>query len=293
MLAIKHILFPLDFSDRCSAAAPYVEAMANRFGAKVTLISVAQPFDPSGLGDPGLLVTADTGALIAELKKRLDGALVKEFSGLNALQNNVERFADLGDPADVITSFAHQHAVDLIMMSTHGYGTFRTLLLGSVAAKVLHDAKCPVWTAAHGADLPSPDHVKPSVILCATDSTSRSLPLLKWAAEYSKGLSAELRLIHVVPGMDSFPASQMNQEFELDMKKEARDQIAKMQQSAGIEAHLAVESGNIAELVREEALRHGAGLVVVGRGVLKETLGRLRSNAYSIIRHAPCPVLSI
>ncbi len=288
MLAIKHILFPLDFSDRCSAAAPFIEAMANRFGAKVTLISVAQPFDTSGLGYPSLLLAADTGALLVELKNRLDGALVTEFSQLK-----VDRVADLGDPADVITSFAHQHDVDLIMMSTHGYGTFRSLLLGSVAAKVLHDAKCPVWTAAHGADLPTPDHVKPSVILCAIDSTPRSLPLLKWAAEYCKGLNAELRLIHVVPGMDSFPASQMNQEFELEMKKEARDQITIMQQLAGIEAHLEVASGNIAELVREEAQRHGAGLVLVGRGVLHETLGRLRSNAYSIIRHAPCPVLSI
>ena len=288
MLAIKHILFPLDFSDRSTAAAPFVEAMANRFGAKVTLISVAQPFDTSGLGYPSLLLAADTGALLAELKNRLDGALVKEFSQLK-----VDRVADLGDPSDVIASFAHQHDVDLIMMSTHGYGTFRSLLLGSVAAKVLHDAKCPVWTAAHGADLPSPDHVKPSVILCAIDSTPRSLPLLKWAAEYSKGLNAELRLIHVVPGMDSFPASQMNQEFELEMKKEARDQITKLQRSEGVEAHLEVASGNIAELVREEAQRHGAGLVLVGRGVLHETLGRLRSNAYSIIRHAPCPVLSI
>ncbi len=288
MLAIKHILFPLDFSDRSTAAAPFVEAMANRFGAKVTLISVAQPFDASGLGYPSLLLAADTGAMLAELKNRLDGALVKEFSQLK-----VDRVADLGDPADVITTFAHQHDVDLVMMSTHGYGTFRSLLLGSVAAKVLHDAKCPVWTAAHGADLPSPDHVKPSVILCAIDSTPRSLPLLKWAAEYSKGLNAELRLIHVVPGMDSFPASQMNQEFELEMKKEARDQITKLQRSEGVEAHLEVASGNIAELVREEAQRHGAGLVLVGRGVLHETLGRLRSNAYSIIRHAPCPVLSI
>ena len=218
---------------------------------------------------------------------------MKEFSQLNALQPNVERVVDLGDPADVITSFAHQHAVDLIMMSTHGYGTFRTLLLGSVAAKVLHDAECPVWTASHGADLPSPDHIKPSVILCAIDSTSRSLPLLKWAAEYSKASSAELRLIHVVPGMHSFPASQMNREFELEMKKEARDQITQLQQLAGVEAHLEVASGNIAELVREEALRHGAGLVIVGRGVLQETLGRLRSNAYGIIRHAPCPVLSV
>jgi nucleotide-binding universal stress UspA family protein len=288
MLAIKHILFPLDFSERCTAAAPFVEALAAHFKAKITLMTVMQPFYYSALSDPSLLVMTDTGVLLDGLKKRLDGSLVNEFAHLN-----VERVADLGDPADVITSFAHEHAVDLIMMSTHGYGTFRSLLLGSVAAKVLHDAKCPVWTAAHGADLPTPDHIKPGVILCPIDSTPRSLPLLKWASEYSKAVNAELRLIHVVPGMESFPAIEMNQEFELEMKREARAQITKMQESAGVEAHLNVESGNIAELVREDALRHGAGLVLVGRGILHETLGRLRSNAYAIIHRAPCPVLSI
>jgi hypothetical protein len=43
MLAIRHILFPIDFSDRCCGAAPFVQALATRFGAKVTLISVAAP----------------------------------------------------------------------------------------------------------------------------------------------------------------------------------------------------------------------------------------------------------
>ena len=40
--------------------------------------------------------------------------------------------------------------------------------------------------------------------------------------------------------------------------------------------------------------RHGltSDLVVIGRGVVRQTLGRLRTSAYAIIREAPCPVLS-
>ena len=34
-------------------------------------------------------------------------------------------------------------------MPTHGFGPLRRFLLGSVAAKVLHDAQCPVWTSVH------------------------------------------------------------------------------------------------------------------------------------------------
>jgi nucleotide-binding universal stress UspA family protein len=51
-----------------------------------------------------------------------------------------------GDPATAIVEKAHSECADLIVMATHG---FRRFILGSVTAKVLHDADCPVWTGAH------------------------------------------------------------------------------------------------------------------------------------------------
>src|SRR5271169_2010842 len=108
MLPIKHILFPLDFSDRCCGAVPFVEAMASRYGAKITLLSAAQPFWYAGMGDPGGPVIINSEEVLRELKARLDGALVKELAHLR-----VERVAELGDPAQIIADFAHSHAVDL------------------------------------------------------------------------------------------------------------------------------------------------------------------------------------
>jgi nucleotide-binding universal stress UspA family protein len=85
----------------------------------------------------------------------------------------------------------------------------------------------------------------------------------------------------------------MDRQFEEDLRQEARQQITKMQTAAGVEAALCVAVGNIADAVREEARRHNADLIVIGRGVLHEKLGRLRTHAYGIIRQAPCPVLSV
>ena len=45
------------------------------------------------------------------------------------------------------------------------------------------------------------------------------------------------------------------------------------------------------EFVAREA--RSADLVIIGRGVMQETLGRLRTNVYAIIREAPCPVISV
>jgi len=288
MLNIKHILFPMDFSNRCCGAVPFVDAVASRFGAKVTLISVAQPFWYSGMGDPGGPVMIDTEEILEELKTRLAGALVKEFEHLR-----VERVAELGDPAQVIVDFARTNHVDLIMMPTHGYGPFRSLLLGSVTAKVLHDAECPVWTAAHVQESPVREHSKMRAIMCAVDSSENSIPLMKWAAELAKATGATLRLVHVIPGMEFWVPEQVDRGLEEDLRLDARKRIESLQKAAGVEAPLCVTVNTIADGVREEARRHGADLVVIGRGVLHDTLGRLRTHSYGIIRHAPTPVLSV
>jgi nucleotide-binding universal stress UspA family protein len=287
MLQIKHILFPIDFSDRCCCAVPFVEAMASRFGAKITLLSAVQPFYFAG-GDPAMPIVMDPEELKTDLKARLDQTLIREFAHLR-----VERIAEIGAPADAITGFAHHEGVDMIMMPSHGYGPFRSLLLGSVTAKVLHDAQCPVWTAAHVEDSPVREHLACRNVLCAVDGTPKSTPLMEWAAQFARDNGASLRLVHVVRGIEGWPERQVNREFEEMMRTEARESVDRMRRAARIEAPLCVAVGDIASAVREEARRHGADLVVIGRGLLHETLGRLRTHAHAIIRQAPCPVISI
>lgn len=273
MLAIKHILFPVDFSDRCRATAPLVADMAKQFGAEITLMSVIQPFwEPVG----GLLVPAGAPMLnLAELEQSLDtrlqGALTEELVGLT-----VHRNAQLGDPAQSITQFARSEGVDLIMMPTHGYGMFRTLLLGSVASKVLHDAECPVWTAAHLSEVPATND-STRTILCAVDGTPKGVPVMQWATQFACTTKSQLRVIHVTP----------------EPEETARVTIERQMQASNIQAPLCVVEGDIPDAIRGEAERHNAELVIIGRGLLDETLGRLRTNAYAIIRSAPCPVLSL
>jgi nucleotide-binding universal stress UspA family protein len=288
MLAIKHILFPVDFSERSNGCAPFVKAMATRFGAKVTLMSVAPPFLFAGMGGPAGAVFIDPEAVRSDLQTELNNWLAKEFAQLS-----VERIVDLGDPAEVVVRFAHTQGVDLIMMPTHGYGPFRSLLLGLVTAKVLHDARCPVWTGAHMEEPPTLEHAACRNVLCAVDGTSSCGPVMIWAAQFAKDSGATLRLLHVVPRISGLPEAPVDPEIEDTVQREARESIERLQKSLGVEVPLCVGSGDVAATVRDEARRHKADLIVIGRGVLHETLGRLRTHAYAIIRHAPCPVLSV
>jgi nucleotide-binding universal stress UspA family protein len=288
MFAIKQILFPVDFSERTCNAAPFVDSLAKRFGARVTLMTVAPPLWYAAMGDVGTPVYIDPEELREDLRSRLDGTLVKELADLT-----VERIAEVGDPAEVITRYADTQGVDLIMMPTHGYGPFRSLLLGSVTAKVLHDTQCPVWTGVHIESSPGCEHVDTHNVLCAVDGTPKGAPLLAWAAEFSKRAGAALRIVTVVPTMEGWPERQLDRELTAEAVKEARDLVMTLQREAGIEAPLCVAVGGIPAAVRDEARRHASDLIVIGRGLLHESFGRLRTHSYGIIRQAPCPVISV
>jgi nucleotide-binding universal stress UspA family protein len=288
MPSIKHIVFPMDFSDRSNGAVPFVAEMARRHDARVTLIAVAHPFYAGGLEGAPMI---DPQLILNGVKSQLDNvhnAFLSDFAGLK-----VDRFAVLGDPARAITDFIAANKVDLVMMPTHGYGPFRQLLLGSVTAKVLHDVHVPVWTTAHTGEAPDRAHVDVRKILCAVDASPASIQLMRWAGGLCKNLRATLRLVHAVPAIEAWPERQMNQKFEETLRENARRTIQNLEKAADIGVPVCVGAGTVPDVVREEALQHGADLVLIGRGALQETMGRLRTHSYGIIRHAPCPVLSV
>jgi nucleotide-binding universal stress UspA family protein len=286
MPTIKHILFPFDFSQQALRAAPFIQALANRFEARVTLFGVIPPvWDVAPMGMP-VMAGIDLEAIERDLECRLGRVLTKELAG-----TSVERVAAFGDPALKIVEFAHNHAVGVIMMPTHGCGLFRSLLIGSVTAKVLHDARCPVWTATHAEEQRSPE--VPRTILCAVDGSDRSAAQMKWAVEFGQKMGAHVKLLHVVPPISDWLGLETERELQEQVREEARAKIEALRQLAFIDIPLRVAVGQVATTVTEEARQEGADLVVIGRGLLQSPLGRLRTHAYGIIQGSPCPVVSV
>ena len=56
------------------------------------------------------------------------------------------RRGPLGRPVDEIVDYAHEHAIDLIVIATHGRTGLAHVLLGSVAERIVREAPCPVLT---------------------------------------------------------------------------------------------------------------------------------------------------
>ena len=196
----------------------------------------------------------------------------------------------MNQPALVISEYARKEHVDLIMMPTHGHGPFRRLLLGSVTAKVLHDAECPVWTDVH--EERSLMRAGCNAVLCAVDCGLEAVTSIQWAAEFASSYGAQLTLVHAIPALAG-PTPAADRRFRKYLADHARAHIDDLQQKAGTTARVCVEGGKIAETVRNAALQHAADLIVIGQGCLHETLGGLRSNAYAIVRESPCPVVRV
>lgn len=292
MPGFHHILFPIDFSDRCRAVRPLIQSLADRFDAKLTLMHVIQiPTGWYGEIECGCPNMFDVPAM-EESAKRETRAFFESQGGF-ALSAGDEEVVQVGDPATEIARYAEEHQVDLIMMPTHGYGNFRSLLLGSVAAKVLHDARCPVWTATHTQDPRLPEHLGCKNIMAAVDLTPETVAPIRRYADLAGTFNAKLRLVHAVPGAAPDPSFGLDQSFSGFLIQAARQELAKLQAQAGTNLEVCMEAGPVSKIVAAAALHHDADLVLVGRGVLTETFGQLRSNTYSIIRDAPCPVLSM
>ena len=289
MLSIQHILFPFDFSNQGCQAVPYVRAMAHRFDARVTVYGVVPPsFDPAPeeMGGAHLRTGETSSEWRLNFQNRLNQALLQEFATLR-----VDRVADSGDAALRIAHFAEANQVDMIMMPTHGVGTFRAFLIGSVTATVLHDATCPVWTAAHAATQIAAS--TPASIVCALDGSPSTGPLAHWAVEFANTMDARLTLLHVVGPVTDWASSDSEQRLQEEAREEARGQLAAVLRSAGVSTPLRVAVGAVVPTVAEEAARERADLVIIGRRLLRKPFGRVRTHAYGIIQRSPSPVVSV
>jgi nucleotide-binding universal stress UspA family protein len=254
MIDFKQILFPVDFSAQSRAVAPSVTAMARHFSSEVTVLHVGE--DPD---------------------RKLDRFVAQELAGVRVIRELTE-----GDPAREIVDYAHTHHTNLIMIPTHGHGPFRALLLGSVTAKVLHDAVgCPVWTSVHAEEMISHSPEQWRNMLCAVDTDGGDVSLVQWASAFAGEQRMNLRLVHAVAGADRMWTEENDPSMYEFLFDAAREKLAELQTQAGTDLEVSLIGGAVGSAVRKAAVELDADLIVMGRG------------AYSVIREAPCPVISI
>src|ERR1700691_6759157 len=113
-IRFERILFPVDFSERSRAAAPFVLSMAQRHNSKVVLLHALQPPPPLYAGVNTVYPEVyDFEGLSADLRAELE-----KFTDAELPKVDVACIVEMGDAAAVITEYADNENVDLIAMPT-------------------------------------------------------------------------------------------------------------------------------------------------------------------------------
>ncbi len=285
MFRLEKLLLPVDFSDRSTSAARYARPLACRFNSEVTMLhAVSHPTYEFNTESFGALLPGRTE--LAE--DELDSFGAAELAGLHT-----RRQVFLGDPAIAIVDYTRHEKVDLIVMPTHGYGPFRRFILGSTTAKVLHDVECPVLTGTHLDEIPERGSIHYDNVVCAVDLGPNSLGALRWAGGLAAEFESRLFLVHAIPSLPEAEGDYYRSDSISPLPAAALQELAALQAEAGTHAVPIVVGGEVVKAVGRQTRELSADLLVIGRSTSGAFFGRLRTQAYGLIRESPCPVVSI
>ena len=136
----KKILVPTDFSETSKKAVQYGLRFAEQFRCEIALLYVVEPVTPLVGAPLGVEVfTEEDEFSIAE--KDL-AALATESDADGA--HSVTSLVRIGHAPNEITKAAKDLDVDLIIIATHGYTSWRHMCIGSTTERVVRTAPCPV-----------------------------------------------------------------------------------------------------------------------------------------------------
>ena len=140
-----NILVPLDTGFETDAALPHAKAIANAFGAQVTLLLVAESANMT------LSAIAESFGASGSVAAAIERENTLEAVGLAYLENVRESeggddwtlLVVEGSPGATIVDVANRGGFDLVVMATHARTGLGLLLHGSVADHVVRHCQVP------------------------------------------------------------------------------------------------------------------------------------------------------
>ena len=107
-----------------------------------------------------------------------------------------------------------------------------------------------------------------------------------------KQFDARLTIVHATPAVAALvKGSEAN--WNVVVREAAEKELERLRRDSGTVAESLIEPGDPAQVISAAAQRLGADVLIIARGSASGVFGRLRTNAYAIIRESPCPVVSV
>lgn len=141
MLEVRRILAPIDDTALADKVLDHAVTIAERFGAHLYVLYVRHETRPQTEDDQA----RDEAEFDAEYEAVRQTALGRIKRGHSLPPDHVHAEVLTGDPLDGILISAKDHAVDLIVMGTHGPQNLMHRLFGTVTSKVLAQSTASLW----------------------------------------------------------------------------------------------------------------------------------------------------
>jgi len=284
------ILLATDGSDHTRRAAAYVRTLADRFGAEVHVLAVADVGSVS--------VAFDTGGVEQEVIERLQRQCEEWAAETGEFVDAAETAVVSGRPRKEVLDYAAEHDIDLLAMGTHGRTGIRRYVIGSVTEHVLRRAGAPVLTArADGDEEANGGEI--ARVLVPTDGSDAAGAAVDHAVAVADACGAAVRVLSVVDtralaAQSELAPSDLVVERLEDQSEHAVTEVAERCEAAGLSVQTAVARGAPSRAICEDAAESGADLVVMGTrgrsGLDRVLLGSVTERT---VRHAPVPVMAV
>jgi len=144
--SFKKILVPLDGKAEHEQCLPVAAGLAQLFSANLALLTVVHTLGtlPGERAATGWMLPGATRAILDLDEQTAEEYLEKQAAEQRANGLKVSTSVRRGDPAQQILAVAQAQGTDLIVLGTHGKGGMKAFWAGSVAPKVVVEAKSPL-----------------------------------------------------------------------------------------------------------------------------------------------------
>lgn len=141
MKELKNILVAVDFNDAVGELLGYAEGMAEKFGAKIWVVHVAEPdSDMIGVDTGPQYIRNFKAEDLRDVHRNLQ-TICKTFLGEEV---TYEALLIQGSTVETVLEEARKLKSDLLIVGTHKYSFLHNLLQERVSLKLLKKANIPV-----------------------------------------------------------------------------------------------------------------------------------------------------
>lgn len=288
MTSGRSILCPVDFSEGSRAALCYAVAIADHFGARLTVMTVDDPVLVEAAAVAGI-----PSSFAAESESELRRFFAEVLPHEAAAANAVEFRETIGKPATEILRAAQAVSADLIVISSHGQSGVRRMFFGSTTERVLRETTTPVLitpdtrpAAASFSEMAGQIHR----VLVPIDLTPASHRLVAVAGSIAEALAVPLIVTYVLEPI--FVPSGVRRVLpgaDIVRRAQVDSSLAGLERSVppGVSTEYVVSTGEPAEEIVRLAQTRGANLIVMGLhsgGSLSPSMGAVTYRVVSVTR---------